>query len=73
MSKWRPESSDFPQGSVLEQMLFNICIGNMDSGIKCTLGKFADDAELCVVVCSTCWSEGMPTRGTLTGLRVGSM
>lgn len=31
-------------------VLFNILVGNMDSGIKCTLSSFADDAKLCGVV-----------------------
>jgi len=31
-------------------VLFNVSVSNMDSGIECTLSKFADDTRLCGAV-----------------------
>ena len=39
-----------PQGSVLGLVLFNVFVGNKDSGIKSAVSKFANDTKMCGAV-----------------------
>ncbi|PKU28514.1 rna-directed dna polymerase from mobile element jockey-like [Limosa lapponica baueri] len=50
VSNWQPVMVGVPQVLVLGPVLLNIFLGNMDSGIECTLSKFVNDTKLCGVV-----------------------
>lgn len=46
-SRWWSVTSDDPQGSVLQMILFDIFINDLGERIKSTFSQFADDTKLC--------------------------
>ena len=58
MSRLRLETSDVPKWSVLGLLIFNVLISDIDSGVKCTLIKFADNTDLS--------GAADPTKGRVT-------
>lgn len=49
-SKCRPVISGVLQGLELRSALFDSFVGDLDSGTECSLTKFADNTNLCVVI-----------------------
>jgi len=59
MSRWKLVTCGVPQGSVLRPVFFNTLIKDLDSGIKCTLSKFADNTKVTGAAASTEGSDAI--------------
>lgn len=46
MSKWKKITSYVSEGSILEPILFSVFSNDINSGLECTLGRFAEDIKL---------------------------
>ena len=46
VSKWKPVTNGISQGLVMGLMLNNSFVGNVNSGIKCTVCRLADKTKL---------------------------
>lgn len=60
---------DITQGSLLGLALFNVFVSDTDSGIECTLNKFANNTKLCGAVYML---EGRDVIQPLQAVEVGS-
>jgi len=70
VSKWKPDTSSVPRGSILGPILFDIFVNDIDRRIECTLIKFADDTKLSGA--DDLLRECDAIQRNLTGLRSGS-
>lgn len=60
-----------PSGVSMGPALFNIFVSDMDGRLSALSARLL--MTLSCVARSTRWREGMPSRGTCTGLRAGPM